>query len=256
MPLGAVDQTLVVAPSEVGRQVSATVLCSDTSEIVVLGLRFGRLPQPVRNVIGDQADPSNDDESLFLVRLVAGEPKALFEIAPSVDRIKFEVRRVGGEPCLLRLECVPVASVAATPSNGSASARVVDPQNNRTASKGTLRKAQDLLREGRGDRAIEVATAYASDVERPALSLLHATLAVDDDPKWLSHVNQYVEQFGISPIRLARGSASRFLRLQAEPPHEITSGPVVSVIMPRSTRRRRWSWRHRRYSSRVGSRSN
>ena len=78
---------------------------------------------------------------------------------------------------------------------------------------------------------MEVALAYATDVERPALALLRATLA-KDDAEWLANVNAYVEQFGIAPIRLENTNASRFLRLAADAPRTVSGGPLVTVIMP------------------------
>ena len=104
-------------------------------------------------------------------------------------------------------------------------------RRHRTSSKGTLWKAQELLREGCAERAMEVALAYATDVERPALALLRATLA-KDDAEWLANVNAYVEQFGIAPIRLENTNASRFLRLAADAPRTVSGGPLVTVIMP------------------------
>jgi glycosyltransferase involved in cell wall biosynthesis len=78
---------------------------------------------------------------------------------------------------------------------------------------------------------MEIALAYATDVERPAVALFRAMMAADDD-EWLTNVNAYVEQFGIAPIRLEKTSAPRFFRLTTDAPPTVSSGPLVTVLMP------------------------
>jgi hypothetical protein len=198
-------------------------------------LTFASLKDPdVREVAGERIDEPNADHATFVVRLIAGEPKNLFEIVPHTDAIKFAVCRMGGEPCVVRLEVGgEAAAIAVAGAAEHASAFSADPasRGDRTSAKGTLWKAQELLREGRPERAMEVALAYATDAERPALALLRATLAKDDD-EWLANVNAYVEPFGIVPVRLEQTDASRFLRLAADVPPAAYGGPRVTVIMP------------------------
>src|SRR5690606_26819178 len=131
----------------------------------------------------------------------------------------------GGEACVMRLQLDGEADAA----------QHTDPAHERKddkrSFKGTLWKAQELLREGRPERAMEVASAYATDIERPALALLRATLAKDDST-WLANVNAYAEPFGIAPIGLRDGPEPRFMRLTADAPRAISGGPLVTVIMP------------------------
>jgi glycosyltransferase involved in cell wall biosynthesis len=197
-------------------------LCADSSQVVVVRLSFeGR--HGARKVAGEAVDDSSVGRTSFLVRLVAGESRELFDIEALAQTSEFTLCRVGGEPCVLRLRIddevdTNAQEVPAIPSR-------------RAPSKGTLWKAQELLREGCAERAMEVALAYATEVERPALALLRATLAIDD-AEWLANVNAYVEPFGITPIRLEKANASRFLRLAADAPRFISGGPLITVIMP------------------------
>jgi len=95
----------------------------------------------------------------------------------------------------------------------------------------TLSDAQAGASSGRGAEAIALAEAQASDAERPAIDLLLANQAGDDDARWLSCVNRYVTRFGLTPLALRPEGPSRFLRLTAEVPRTIETGPLVSVVM-------------------------
>jgi glycosyltransferase involved in cell wall biosynthesis len=234
LPLGIKEQRVAVASCETANRVRATALCADASEVVTLILAFGSLEPPVRAVAGESANEPREEGATFLVRLIAGEAKDLFEIAPHADAMEFAVRRMGGQPCVVRLEIAGQAlRAAATSGEGDSAPSTAGPRahGDRPSGKGTLWKAQQLLREGRPERAMEIALAYATDAERPALSLLRATLAANDD-EWLTNVNTYIEQFGIAPIRLEKTNASRFLRLAADAPRAVSGGPLVTVIMP------------------------
>ena len=220
LPLGIKAQRVAVGSFESARRVSATALCADASEVVTLRLTFESFEaERVRDVIGDRLDEPSTGCTTFLVRLIAGEPKDLFEVVPQTEAVEFEVCRVGGEPCIVRLQIAGLAAGApvTTAAKGQSGPSLASParRRDRTSSKGTLWKAQELLREGRPERAMQIALAYATDIERPALSLLRAAAAADDD-EWLANVNAYVEQFGIAPIRLDNTNASRFLRLAAD----------------------------------------
>jgi len=193
-PLGVKDQQVVLSASDAARSVSAVVLCVDASDVVTLRVE--------------------SEAGIRIVELIAGEPTLLLDNLPAGTDVTFKVRRVGGELCLLRLE---------TPSPVL--------RNSRPQSKGTLWRALQLVRANRADLAVEVGLSQASDIERPALNLLHATLAVQDEAAWLSHLNSYVEQFGIAPIRLRSADAPRFMRLDAQPGRTIANGPTVTVIM-------------------------
>jgi len=233
LPLGIKEQRVAVGAFETARRVAATALCADASEVVTLRVTFERSEvQRVRDLTGESVDEPGRDRTTFLVRLIAGEAKELFEIVPQGEVTEFAVCRVGGEPCVVRLQIGGLAPRSAV-TNGERTSTppAVVVSGNPPSSKGTLWKAQELLREGRPERAMEVALAYATDVERPALALLRATLAAGDD-EWLANVNAYLEQFETAPIRLEKTNAPRFLRLSADVPHTVSGGPLVTVLMP------------------------
>jgi hypothetical protein len=231
LPLGVKDQTVAAPSSEALRRVSATALCSDSSQVVVARLSFEPSQlERVRAVAGESADDPTAVPVTFLVRLAAGESKNLFDLNADAETTQFTLCRVGGEPCVLRL-LIDSAVDLAEESDTEIGEKVAGARHRSTSSKGTLWKAQELLREGCAQRATEVAQAYATEVERPALALLRATLA-KDDAEWLASVNAYVEPFGIAPIRLEGTNGPRFLRLAADAPGTVSGGALVTVIMP------------------------
>ena len=224
LPLGVVDQSILMEAPSI-QEVSATVLCSDTSEIVALRLSFRRAQlDRICRISGERVDHPDPDYCAFLIRLIAGEPKVLFEARPSSEHIELKVHRVGGAQCALRLlGSTSRQSLRCIPAD-------LD-KNTKGPSKGVLWKAQQLLHEGRPDRALEIATAYATERERPALSLLRATMVSNHEAEWLTHVNQYVGQFGLARIRLIGQNGPKFFRLDAETPSAVTEGPLVTVLM-------------------------
>jgi hypothetical protein len=226
LPLLVKNQRVVVAPADSHRTVVARLLCADTSDVVTV--RFSRLESTrdqAMSVVGETTEEQADEGAVLVhtVRLAAGESTPVFGLAAGSSAFEFAVSRASGNLCVLRLdvESMDSAHVSESPVRRKAS-----PTN------GVLWRAQEFLRQHRPERAIDLVNAHASDAERPAISLLCATLTLDDERKWLSHVNRYVAQFRIAPIELAPEGASRFLRLTARSARLISSGPVVSVIMP------------------------
>lgn len=228
LPLGVKNRRVAIRSTPAARHVAATALCADSSQVVVVRLTLDpRNAAHVQDVAGEAEDETS---ATFLVRLAAGETKRLFEIGSHAAAVEVALCRVGGDPCVLRLELDNGVEGTAKEPSGTGDATSLGGRD-RASSKGVLWKSQELIREGRADRAMEVALAYATDVERPALALLRATLATDD-ADWLANVNAYIEQFGVVPIRLERTNASRFLRLTADAPRSVSGGPLVTVIMP------------------------
>jgi glycosyltransferase involved in cell wall biosynthesis len=72
----------------------------------------------------------------------------------------------------------------------------------------------------------------ADELERAALELLRANQALDDDSRWLQHVNRYVARYGVAPLELVPGTVERFWRLRAATERRVEHGPLVTVIMP------------------------
>ena len=221
---------------ESARRVSATALCADASEVVMLRLTFESVrAQCVRDVVGDRLDDPSAAPTTFLVRLIAGEPKDLFEIdARRPKRLEFAVCRVGGEPCIVRLQIDGAAGApVTTAAKGASGPCVASPATVATVHP---RKARFGRRRSCCAKAAPSARWKSRWPMRRTssvrlLALLRATLA-KDDAEWLANVNAYVEQFGIAPIRLENTNASRFLRLAADAPRTVSGGPLVTVIMP------------------------
>lgn len=92
--------------------------------------------------------------------------------------------------------------------------------------------AQRLHDGGDASALLDQAQRAAHDRERPAIELLRANFVLDDDARWLQHVNRYLAQFGVAPLGLAPGAQPRFHRLRAATVRRVESGPLVSVIMP------------------------
>ena len=88
LPLGIKAQRVAVGSFESARRVSATALCADAAEVVMLRLTFESFEaQCMRDVVGDRLDEPSTGCTTFLVRLIAGEPKDLFEIVPQTEAL-------------------------------------------------------------------------------------------------------------------------------------------------------------------------
>jgi len=236
IPLSVKQQQIEISPSDAMRSVIASVLCADASDVVAIELEFegGCTVWPELNQNHETAESRDNAETqLRSLQLIAGEPRRLLDCLPHREKGAFRLRRIGGELCLLRLEIRPKLAPCESDVSSTKLAHDGDygPRSRRSPYKGTLWKALQFWRNGRTDLAMEVALAHASDAERSAVDLLRATLVPDDDAAWLSHVNKYVEQFAIAPIRLRPGKEPRFLRLDATPTRTVSNGPVVTVIM-------------------------
>lgn len=199
-----------------------TTLFSDRSKEVIKvrvelqgeGVRTG-----VSHSAGKAAGPG-DREGSRKVRCVSGKRRRLFSVAAKSGIIRFRLRSVSKQPCLIRLE---VREPATSPASKTVS---MQPRNDKI-----LGQAYQLIRKGFHDEAIAFAEAHASEAERPGIHVLRANQALDDDDRWLGHLNNYITHFGIVPVELQSDGPSRFQRLIATPPRRIETGPLVSVIM-------------------------
>jgi hypothetical protein len=96
-----------------------------------------------------------------------------------------------------------------------------------------------LARTGQGAEVIRLQALYNSDQSNPNdLHLYRANAAnpfkdgsVAED-EWLAEVNSIYEKAGLSTLFLDSGSAPAFLRLQTSPAEAVTTGPLVSIVMP------------------------
>lgn len=93
---------------------------------------------------------------------------------------------------------------------------------------------QQLLIEHSLDDVIDFATNFAQQESTSnTINLLYANKYLDCDESWLKYVNHYLSSQHTHQISLKDGNNSnRFQRLYCENITPITSGPLVSVIMP------------------------
>lgn len=93
--------------------------------------------------------------------------------------------------------------------------------------------AAALAAQGRGDDAMRLARRFLGETADRPLMLFAANKAMqgDDEPGWLSHLNDYLAPYAIAPLRLRAGQ-SLLHRLHTDPVAQRTGGPLVSIIMP------------------------
>jgi len=73
---------------------------------------------------------------------------------------------------------------------------------------------------------------HGTEDAKVSFELIKANQHLDDDTRWLSHVNAYLSRHKITPIELTSGDKDRFQRITAHAGPKITGGPKISVIMP------------------------
>jgi len=179
----------------------------------------------VRNL--PEATPSPHEAGVVELRLPAGRQLLLLHLTG--ERAVLAVRAGTAASSALKLELRrPAATPDAAPCR-AAGAASIEP---RPVANAVLWQADQLAADGHEDLAIDFATRHAPPHVRPAISLLKANRALGDAGAWQQHVNEYIAQFGISPIELTPGAEPLFDRLRAAPARPVDAGPLVSVIMP------------------------
>ena len=242
VPLTLGEQRVTVRASHDCREIWVTPLCADPAGLVTMQLgaqatHSGRLAHFVGEA-GVQPD-ATDTTLTLTIRLFAGERKRLLWVDGEAAEVALTFRRLRGELCVLKFELSSGQVTGATAASSGEEARSTRAGGGmanrhrfgRPMAGDTLWRAQEMAREGRATEAVEFALAHASETERPAVNLLQALLAKHDENAWLWHVNQYVEQFAIAPIRLMTEGPSRFARLSAPVARVVSRGPLVSVVM-------------------------
>jgi len=96
-----------------------------------------------------------------------------------------------------------------------------------------LKAANQVAERGDHARAIALAEAHLSPELAHTNHILRANAAVAraDIAGWERHLNAYLVQLGVAPIRL-EGSGTVFDRLTGTPLPPVIGGPLISVIMP------------------------
>ncbi len=93
-------------------------------------------------------------------------------------------------------------------------------------------QANNLMEQGDINEGVIFAEKYAKDTQKNAIGFLKANRDIANEKKWLKHINDYIKQFNIEPIKLSPNGKTKFHRIYAECNYEITDGPLVTVIMP------------------------
>jgi glycosyltransferase involved in cell wall biosynthesis len=96
-----------------------------------------------------------------------------------------------------------------------------------------LINANIVASRGNHTRAISLAETHLPADLLYTVEILRANAALsrNDTHAWQRHVNAYLSKFNVAPIHLD-GSGTVFDRLTAAPLTDVTSGPLISVIMP------------------------
>lgn len=96
-----------------------------------------------------------------------------------------------------------------------------------------LVNANEIAITGDHARAIALAEAYlpANLAYTAHILRANAAIAAGDEAGWLRHINAFLAEFDVAPIRL-EGEGSIFNRLACGPLTPVTSGPLITVIMP------------------------
>lgn len=96
-----------------------------------------------------------------------------------------------------------------------------------------LLAAYEISRTGAHERAIHYARRYLPPKYAHAVHLLIANqaLAKKDQIAWLSHINKYLEHFGVSTLQIGEGQ-SLMERLSSKSSANIHDSQLVSVLMP------------------------
>jgi glycosyltransferase involved in cell wall biosynthesis len=100
--------------------------------------------------------------------------------------------------------------------------------------KRVLLAAAEVAKTGDHQKAIELAEIHLPQNLAYSAEILRANFAIakGDEAGWQKHVNAYLAQFGVAPIRLLQGTGAVFDRLACDPLPAVTGGPLISVIMP------------------------
>ncbi|WP_297772757.1 glycosyltransferase family 2 protein [uncultured Roseovarius sp.] len=92
----------------------------------------------------------------------------------------------------------------------------------------------NLAKRHGAQKAAEFAEKFLPAELRYTTEILRANLAIENERRdlWLSHINTYLANFGLSPVSLKVGDTSFLSRLFAESYPAGQDGPLISVLMP------------------------
>jgi FkbM family methyltransferase len=255
MPLAADWQQLVVqaknADSEVWVHVLSVTSGAVASTELVLEVLSGA---PVTSAVEGESLVGFEATGFpvgRLLKLRAGRSRLLFRVTGSGE-LALKVRKIRGEPSILRLELRPLGGAVMSLAEGQAgfetgsitwedpsglsgsrlAAMVVRKQVKKGPGGNTLLTAFNRIQEGEQETALAFAAQHADNDERAGIHLLRCLLVHSDESAWLACLNQYLLPFGVAPLALAERGHSRFQRLRARTVRRIEQGPLVSVIMP------------------------
>lgn len=243
------------------REVWARALCVRPAAVVTMEFALGpagshsAAMERAASEAGEGASPGFGPAQSAELR--AGVPAKLVDLPAGSGDLDLQMHRVSGVPTIVHLEVRPagavpeqipiaerIAAEPAVPAEPSSLLRAPgDPSQPEAGAKratpapaakqdNPIWLAHTMLGAGHYEEGIQFARANASDLELPAVELLSANYFLDDEQAWLSHVNKYVQQFGVAAIELLPTGSSRYARLSASCARRVEAGPLVSVLMP------------------------
>jgi len=92
--------------------------------------------------------------------------------------------------------------------------------------------AQIAEKSGNFDQALKFIKEHGDDAAMVTSNLLLANRDINNDEKWVMHINNYLKNFNIEPIRLKQGNEPRFSRIECDVQTKTQTGPLVTVIIP------------------------
>ncbi len=176
--------------------------------------------------------PTNSAESKKLPQRASGTPAASQSLQPHVKLPQNSGKLVeNSQELLSKRPPTPLRiSKATTEQSTSAGQKKTSPEAK--AQTHTMWQAQRIVEEADIDAAIQYAETFIQELERPCIEILRANKGIENDTRWLEHVNRYLAHFNTSAITLATEGASRFQRLAPGNSIPLEAGPRISVIMP------------------------
>lgn len=183
------------------------------------------------------------------VHISSGGGSRSIEFGANSSPIVIGIRKTAGGAAIVKL-CVTASQMVAgadyrhkpEPLGGATPAQAINVEVGQTSlaissrpkpmKSSIIWQASQMMDQGRIEEGIVFAQENAREFIRPAINLLMANRSIRNENLWLESVNEYFRQFNISPLALAAGNRSRFLRLHSESTEHHEDGPLISVIMP------------------------
>ena len=73
---------------------------------------------------------------------------------------------------------------------------------------------------------------YVSENQKSTINIFYANNELDNNKKWLSHLNKYITDNGMEPIQLRDNEKEKFYRIHSPASYKVEDSTKISVIMP------------------------